>query len=661
MIDGWIIITSALAYLGFLFGVAYYGDRQARPDRSIMGRPAIYALSLAVYCTSWTFFGSVGLSATTGYNFIPVYLGPIIMFSVGWPLLTRIIHISKTQNITSIADFIAARYGKNPALAAIVTVIAVAGTLPYIALQLKAVANSVTTLINPVDGALENTFLAVPLGDVAFIVAVLMAVFAILFGTRHIDATEHQEGLMLAIATESVVKVLAFLLVGAYITFEMFGGIGPLIERASQSPEITELFTGGFNGGAWITVTFLSMVCIILLPRQFHVAVVENNSEREVRRAAWLFPLYLIAINLFVVPIAVAGLLTFPGKEVSADMFVLALPLSDGAQFITLIAFIGGLSAATAMVIVATVALSIMVSNDLVVPLLLRRRLLDVTEREDVSTLLLNIRRSAIFGILILGYMFYLMIGDTVALASIGLLSFSAIAQFAPAFFGGLVWRRATARGAIAGILAGFSLWAYTLLLPAFVKSGLLTSDILVNGLFDIHLLRPQMLFNLEFEPIPHGVFWSMLFNVVAYVTVSLLREPEPIERLQANVFIQDDLVRPQTQGFRLWRTSITVEELQNTAGRYVGEERAQRSFEEYASTLTEELHPKAEADVQLLRYTEHLLASAIGTASSRLVLSLLLRRRATGAKSAQKLLDDASEAIQYIPSRSAAPERSPG
>ncbi|MCK5090625.1 MAG: hybrid sensor histidine kinase/response regulator, partial [Hyphomicrobiaceae bacterium] len=437
-----IIITAALAYLGFLFAVAYYGDRQARPELSRKGRPAIYALSLAAYCTSWTFFGSVGLSATTGFNFIPVYLGPIIMFAVGWPLVIRIIRLSKTQNITSIADFIAARYGKNPTLAAIVTVIAVAGTLPYIALQLKAVSESVTTLIQPVDTGGDISLLASPFGDIAFIVAVVMAVFAILFGTRHIDATEHQEGLMLAIATESVVKILAFLLVGAYITFEMFGGLGPLLERAAQSPEIQELFTRGFNGGAWITVTLLSLVCIILLPRQFHVAVVENNSENEVRRAAWLFPLYLIAINLFVVPIAIAGLLTFPNGEVSADMFVLALPLSSGAQFVTLAAFIGGLSAATAMVIVATVALSIMISNDLVVPLLLRRRLLDVTEREDLSNLLLNIRRSAIFAILILGYVFYRMIGDTVALASIGLLSFSAIAQFAPAFFGGLVWRR---------------------------------------------------------------------------------------------------------------------------------------------------------------------------------------------------------------------------
>ena len=646
MIDGWIIITAALGYLGFLFAVAYFGDRKARPISS-GGRPAIYALSLAVYCTSWTFFGSVGLSATTGFNFIPVYLGPILMFAVGWPLVIRIIRISKTQNITSIADFIAARYGKNPALAAIVTVIAVVGTLPYIALQLKAVAESVTTVIGPVSASAGWGILA-PLGDVAFIIAVAMAIFAILFGTRHIDATEHQEGLMLAIATESLVKIAAFLIVGAYITFSMFGGLGPLIEQAAANPKIHDLFTRGFNGGAWITVTFLSLVCILLLPRQFHVAVVENNSELEVRRAAWLFPLYLIAINLFVVPIAVAGLLTFPDGKVSADMFVLALPLADGSQIVTLIAFVGGLSAATAMVIVATVAVSIMVSNDLVVPLLLRRRLLDVTEREDLSTALLNIRRSAIFAILILGYVFYRLIGSTVALASIGLLSFAAIAQFAPAFFGGLVWRRATARGAIAGILAGFAVWAYTLLLPSFVHSGLLSDTIVLKGLFGLSALKPQALFYFELDPIPHGVFWSMLFNVIAYVTVSLLRAPEPIERLQANLFIQDELVRPQTQGFRLWRTSITVEELQNTAGRYVGEERAKRSFTEYAVERGETLHPSSEADVHLLRYTEHLLASAIGTASSRLVLSLLLRRRAVGIKSAQRLLDDASEAIQY-------------
>jgi len=648
MIDGWIIISAALAYLGFLFAVAHFGDRRARSRKSAASRPAIYALSLAVYCTSWTFFGSVGLSATTGLDFLPVYLGPIIMIGVGWPLLRHIVRLSKNQNITSIADFIAARYGKNPALAAIVTIIAVAGTIPYIALQLQAVSESVTTLIGSVDVASDSLFVNSPLGDVAFIIAVTMAIFAILFGTRHIDATEHQEGLMLAIATESVVKLVAFLIVGSYITFEMFGGLGALIERASENEGIQNLFGRGFHGGTWLTVTFLSMMCIILLPRQFHVAVVENNSEREIRRAAWLFPLYLIVINLFVVPIAVAGLLTFPGGDVSGDMFVLALPLSAGSQYVTLAAFIGGLSAATAMVIVATVALSIMVSNDLVVPLLLRRGQLMISDREDMSTLLLNVRRSAIFAILILAYIFYRMISGSFALASIGLLSFAAIAQFVPAFFGGLVWRGATARGAIAGIVCGFAVWTYTLLLPSFINSGWMSQELLLNGPFGLGLLRPQMLFNLEFDPITHGVVWSMIFNITAYVAVSLMHEPEPIERLQANIFIQDHLVRPQTPAFRLWRTAITVEELKRTVARYLGEERAERSFTEYAAKKNEEISLHAEADVQLLRFTEHLLASAIGTASSRLVLSLLLRRKAVGVKSALKLLDDASEAIQY-------------
>lgn len=648
MIDGWVILSAALMYLSFLFVVAHFGDRQARRKKYTSGRPTIYALSLAVYCTSWTFFGSVGLSATTGLDFLPVYIGPIIMIALGWPLLRRIVGLSKNQNITSIADFIAARYGKSLPLASIVTVIAVFGTLPYIALQLKAVSESVTTVIGPVGIAADSMFVNSPLGDMAFIIALAMALFAILFGTRHTDATEHQEGLMLAIAAESVVKILAFLLVGAFITFQMFGGLGPLYEKAAQNPEIVSLFGRGLNGGKWLTVTLLSMVCIILLPRQFHVAVVENNSEKEIRRAAWLFPIYLIVINLFVVPIAIAGLLMFPEGNVSADMFVLALPLAAGSEIVTLVAFVGGLSAATAMVIVATVALSIMVSNDLVVPLLLRRGQLAGSDREDMSTLLLNIRRSSIFAILILAYAFYRMIGDSFALASIGLLSFSAIAQFAPAFFGGLIWRRATARGAIAGIVCGFAVWAYTLLLPSFINSGWMSPDILQHGPFGLGLLRPQILFNIEFEPISHGVFWSLLINIVAYVTASLLRAPLPIERLQANIFIQDELHRPQTPGFRLWRTAITVEELQKTVARYLGEERANRSFAEFAAGQQEELHPHEEADVHLLRFAEHLLASAIGAASSRLVLSLLLRRKAVGVKSALKLLDDASEAIQY-------------
>jgi Na+/proline symporter/signal transduction histidine kinase len=477
-----------------------------------------------------------------------------------------------------------------------------------------------------------------------------MATFAVLFGTRHIDATEHQEGLIVAVAAESLVKLAAFLTVGFFVIFSLFGGMGGFLEHASLNAEVQKVFAHGLNGGTWVTVTFLSLVCIVLLPRQFHVTVVENNSEREIRRAAWLFPVYLVLINLFVVPIAAAGLMILPQGSYDADTFVLALPLAAGAEAITLFAFVGGLSAATAMVIVDSVALAIMVCNGLVLPLLLRRRLVAANgQQQDMAWLLLTVRRVAIFAIVLLGYFFYRLLGATHGLASIGLVSFAAIAQFAPAFFGGLVWRKATARGAIAGIIAGFTVWAYTLLLPWIIEAGWVPRSVMTEGPFGLAFLAPQALFYLHFEPLTHGVLWSMTANVLAFVTVSLMRAPKPVERLQAQVFVQDDLPRPpMAPAFRLWRTSITIGDLQHTVARYLGAERAERSFAEYAEGSNAPLSPDAEADIHVLRFTEHLLASAIGAASSRLVLSLLLRRGDAGSQSALRLLDDASEALQY-------------
>ncbi|MEJ2123625.1 MAG: PAS-domain containing protein, partial [Alphaproteobacteria bacterium] len=648
MINGWIIVTVALCYVGFLFAVAYYGDKYARTRKTgRKSRPTTYALSLAVFCTSWTFFGSIGLATTSGLDFLAVYLGPVVLFAFAPLLIHRIIKISKSQNITSIADFMAARYGKNSAVAAVVTVIAVVGAIPYIALQLKAVSQSTATLMHPL-GTQVGQVSGHPFADITFIIAMTMAVFAILFGTRYIDATEHQEGLMLAIATESIVKLTAFIAVGSFIVFSMFGGFGPLFEQALQKTEVIEIFSRGFQGGTWLTVTFLSSVSILLLARQFHVTIVENNTEQELRRARWLFPAYLIAINIFVVPIAIAGMLVFEPGTVDPDMFILALPKSQGAHILTIIAFIGGLSAAMAMVIVETVALSIMVSNDLVMPIILHRWQLKFADREDVGSLLLNIRRFTIFGILLLAYVFYHLVGDTYALATIGLLAFAAIAQFAPAFFGGLIWRGASARGAVAGILAGFSIWLYTLLIPYFIKAGLISSDIMQNGLFGWALLRPQMLFYVEFDPLTHGVVWSLIFNFAAYVTVSILYPPEPIERLQSNLFTEDGGGGQAAPSYRPWRTSVTVEDLMQTIARYLGEERTQKAFADYGSTNDVDISPKSEVDIHLMRFAENLLASAIGTASSRLVISLTIRRRNVSTKSALKLLDDASEAIQY-------------
>ncbi|HZL31140.1 MAG TPA: hybrid sensor histidine kinase/response regulator [Pseudolabrys sp.] len=651
MLQGWPVIAVALGYIGLLFLVASYGDRSRGREGRVRGlgregrsRLMIYPLSLAIYCTSWTFFGSVGSASRTGYEFLTIYIGPVLMIGLFSPLLIRVVRLAKAQNITSIADFIAARYGKGQAVAATVALIAIVGTIPYIALQLKAVSSSLETIMAhtaPIADATRPL-----LGDIALFVALSMATFAVLFGTRHIDATEHQDGLMLAIATESIVKLFAFLAVGIYITFWMFGGPSALFEAAQQSQVTAGLFTREPPFDTLLATTLLSFVAIIMLPRQFHVAVVENHSEKEIRRAAWLFPLYLVLINLFVVPIAIAGLLTFAPGTVDSDMFVLALPLQAGSHVLTIAAFVGGLSAATAMVIVETVALSIMVSNDLIMPLVLQRRGMLLAGRENVGSLLLTVRRLSIFAILVLSYLYYRSAG-VAQLASIGLLSFAAIAQLAPVFFGGLFWRRATAAGAIGGMCAGIAVWAYTLLLPTVADIGFIGQRIFTDGPWGIALLRPQHLFGLTLSPLVHGVIWSLLINVLFYVGFSLRREPSPIERMQANTFVPSDLT-PMTPSFRFWGSSVTVEELTTTVARYLGEDRTRSALEDFAATHRISMEASDEADFRLVRHAEHILASAIGGASSRLVLSLLLRKRTVSTKAALKLLDDASAAIQY-------------
>jgi Na+/proline symporter/signal transduction histidine kinase len=639
MLQGWAVIAIALVYIGLLFVVASYGDRLRELGRDRRSGLLIYPLCLAIYCTSWTFFGSVGLSSRSGFDFLTIYVGPVIMIGLFSPLIVRIVRLAKAQNITSIADFIAARYGKHQAVAATVALIAIVGTIPYIALQLKAVSSSLGTILTH---APELNF--TPPIDLAFFVALLMATFAVLFGTRHIDATEHQDGLMLAIATESLVKLGAFLAVGAFVTFWMFDPVS-LFTQAISRPDTVAVLTNSGGFAQVVTMTFLSFVAIVLLPRQFHVTVVENHNETEIRRAAWVFPIYLVLINLFVVPIAMAGLLHFYKGEVDSDMFVLALPLAAGSPFFTVAAFVGGLSAATAMVIVETVALAIMVSNDIIVPLVLQQRSGFIAGRSDVGGLLLKVRRFAIFAILILAYLYYRSIGDA-QLASIGLLSFAAIAQLAPAFFGGLFWRRGTARGAIAGLTIGILTWAYTLLLPSFAETGLVSAGLLNAGPWGLSFLRPQALLGLDLPPLAHGVFWSLALNVIAYAALSFGRAPSAIERLQADLFVPTNLAQPPS--FRLWRSSVTIEELTATVARYLGEERTRLSFASFAATHGTRLEPQHDADFQLLRHAEHLLASAIGAASSRLVLSLLLRKRTVSTKAALKLLDDANAAIHY-------------
>jgi Na+/proline symporter len=456
MLQGWVIVLASFLYLGVLFGIAWYADHRSDHGRSLIASPLVYALSLGVYCTTWTFYGSVGRAAANGIGFLPIYLGPTLLFALGGFILYRMIRIAKANRITSIADFVASRYGKSQLLGGLVTVIAVVGVIPYIALQLKAVSNSFTILGNYPEIVMPAAVGAVPLfQDSALYVAMILAAFTILFGTRHLDATERHEGMVAAIAVESVVKLVAFLAVGAFVVWGMHDGVGDIFARAAAVPEVaTRLNRADAPAayGSWGTLVFLSLFAALLLPRQFQIAVVENVDATHLNRAVWLFPLYLFLINLFVLPVALAGLMHFPVGTVDADTFVLTLPMAHQQEALALFVFIGGLSAATGMVIVETIALSTMICNDLVMPLLLRVRWLGLADKADLSGLLLEIRRWAIAIILGLGYLYFRVAGEAYALVSIGLISFAAVAQFAPVVLGGIFWKGGTRDGAVAGL-----------------------------------------------------------------------------------------------------------------------------------------------------------------------------------------------------------------
>ncbi|MBL0370606.1 hybrid sensor histidine kinase/response regulator [Rhizobium sp. KVB221] len=642
MLPGWVVFGSAFAYLVLLFAVASLADRRAKAAAStISGRPVVYALSLAIYCTSWTYFGGVGLASERGFEFLAIYIGPVLMFTIGLPLLRRITAIAKAEKLTSIADFVAARYGKNPVVAMIVAFIALAGAVPYIALQLKAVSNSVAALVDTSGYAIgldQHQLIDLPL-----LVSLSLAFFAVVFGTRHADATEHQDGLILAIAMESVVKLVALLTIGITVVYVIFDGPSNLLALAKAHAPASEALFHTTPLSRWIMITALSAFAIIMLPRQFHVMVVENRTSGELKLARLFFPLYLILINLFVLPIAIGGALLFNGTG-NGDLYVLTVPMNAGMPTITLIAFIGGFSAATAMVIVESVALAIMISNDIVMPILLRRNLVAASrDGEDLGRLVLTVRRGAIFAVLLLGYGYYRSAGSESGLASIGLIAFAAISQIAPATLGGLFWRRANARGAIAGLISGFAVWVWLLFIPSL--GGTDTSRD-AGAILDALLPSSTFFSGPGHDAFINSVLLSLIVNVAAFVIGSMTRNSNLIERQQANVFVPRDAnAKPL---LRSWRTNLTVGDLKQAIVRYLGEERMARSFASYEYSSGKVLDDRRFADAELLNFAEQMLGSAIGSSSARLVISLTMRRMDEHPNDTALLLDQASEALQY-------------
>ena len=649
MLQGWVIVLASFLYLGVLFGIAWYADRRADQGRSLIANPIVYALSLGVYCTTWTFYGSVGRAAANGIGFLPIYLGPTLLFALAGFVLHKMIRVAKANRITSIADFVASRYGKSQLLGGLVTVIAVIGVIPYIALQLKAVSNSFAILASYPEIIMPATAGAVPLfQDSALYVAMILAAFTILFGTRHLDATERHEGMVAAIAVESVVKLAAFLAVGVFVIWGMHDGIGDIFAQAAKVPEVARRLATADSPaayGTWGTLIFLSLFAALLLPRQFQIAVVENVDPSHLRRAVWMFPLYLFLINLFVLPVALAGLMHFQGATVDADTFVLTLPMAHQQEALALFVYIGGLSAATGMVIVETIALSTMVCNDLVMPVLLRLPVLGLAARADLSGLLLEIRRWAIAIILGLGYLYFRVAGEAYALVSIGLISFAAVAQFAPVVIGGLFWKGGTREGALAGLAAGFVLWSYTLLLPSFAKSGWLPDGFIAHGLFGNELLRPQHLFGLTgLDEITHCLVWSLLANLGAYIGVSLQRVPNVREARQATLFVGG----AEAAGVSGWRGSAGVADLLPLAGRFLGLDRAQDAFTRHAQQRGLRGLEDLPADTRLVSFAETLLAGAIGSASARAMVASVVTEEPLGIDEVMNILDEASQVRAY-------------
>jgi len=638
------VILTAVGYVGLLFLIAYMSDALANRSRgSFLQSPVVYTLSISVYCTSWTFYGAVGTAARSGLEFTAIYIGPTLVFVGWWFLLRKLILISHAQRITSVADFLSSRFGKSSKLAILVTLIAVISITPYIALQLKAITSSIQAVSVAKGGA--DHLAAMDELSLALGVAVGMALFTVLFGTRNVDAREQHPGVVAAIAFEAVVKLLALLAVGFFVVYGLGGGMGEIYENAAAAG--FDIYEQSPLGSRWVALLVLSGAAVICLPRQFQITVVENSDENYLRTAGWAFPAYLLLMSIFTAPIAFYGLATMPAGS-NPDMYVLTLPMSAGYDGLALFAFIGGFSSATSMIIVASIALSIMVSNHIILPLALRgSRVSEEGSDRDIARLLLRTRRISISGLVMLGFVYFWFTKDSDALAPIGLISFAGVAQFLPAILAALYWRSANVNGAFAGTLVGFVVWAWTMFLPSFEASSEWVAAVMQFGPWGIAALRPESLFGMsDMDPLVHAVFWSLLLNSSILAVVSVFTSQNALERIQSALFV-DVFRRSSSFQPHTIRGSATTSELFFVAERVLGWKQANDLF---AAAGVARSGPAENLDVppEFITELERELAGSIGSASAHILLTSVVAGDAISLEEAMRIADETQQAIEY-------------
>lgn len=634
------LIALIFMYLGILFLIAFFAEKNK--GSKLVTHPAVYALSLAVYCSAWTYYGSVGMAARTGVEFLTIYLGPIIAAPLWIIILKKIIQLSKVYNVSSIADFISLRYGNSRSLGALVTIVCAVSIIPYISLQLKAISETfeiVSTSTLGIEGSSVIT-------DSTFYIAIILAVFASFFGTLSLDASKQRAGVMFSVAAESVLKLTFFLIVGIYVTYYVFNGTSDLYQQASLNLDLNQLSTiNGLSGGInWYFSIALSFLAIFLLPRQFQTSVVEFNNRKQLKTSIWLFPLYLLLFNLFVIFIAWGGLLIL-GKDINADYFTLLIPLHFGDHWLAIIVFLGGLSAVISMVVVSTVALSTMLSNNLIIPYGFIKTL---TKRKSLNNekIIKNIRRISVFCSIILAYLLYALFNPEVSLFSIGLISFLIIVQLAPSFFIGMFWNRGSALGAKAGIVIGMLIVVFTYLLPFFTENIFSNNQFVANGLFGITALKPYALFGIELlNPVNHALYWSLLLNTGAYLILSVIKKGNYRERNYGEMFVNTSKVVELKENAYVWKGEAYVEDIQNILVRFLGQSKADKALRVFRKRYA--VNPEDRlADARFINFSERLLTGAVGSASAKILISNVAKEKPVSLVEVLHILEENRETI---------------
>ncbi|MBV7268015.1 sensor histidine kinase [Winogradskyella luteola] len=637
--SNYVLFLIIICYLIALFFIAFIAEKNSKSKW--VNNSVVYTLSLAVYCTAWTYYGSVGIAANSGIDFLPIYLGPVIAAPLWIILLKKIIRISRQHKISSIADFISLRYGNNRFLGALVTVVCLLGIVPYISLQLKAVSETFQILSDDTSYVSTSVY-----DDSTFYIAVLLAIFATFFGTQTTDASEKHKGIVVSVAIESILKLVFFLFVGIYVTYVLFDGTEDIYSKMSQSANFKSLTTiSGFEKGFnWLYTIMLSFMAIFLLPRQFQVSVVENVREKHLKNAIWMFPLYLLLFNIFVIFIAWAGNLTI-GNADQAEYYALLLPLKNGNTFLSVLVFLGGFSAVISMVVVATLALSTMVSNNLVIPYGFLDRFVK-SHPERNAKYIKNIRRISIFSIILIAYAFYVNFSYELSLYSIGLMAFVIIAQLAPSFFIGLFWNRGSSKATIIGIIAGLSVVFYTLILPFSIQAFTGSADFMQYGLNGIEALRPHALFGIDFlSPPTHAFFWSLLVNLICYVTFSVIVKGNYRERNYAEMYVDSKNYTDLQDGALVWKGEAYVADIKKVLVKFLGEARTERAlnlfFRKYNLPLDTQM-----ADARLINFSEKLLTGSIGSASAKILISSVVKEDEVSLVEVLKILEESKETI---------------